>query len=491
MSTMIPSTDTNTVTRRVRPLLSAMNAVEKAALKKLLPPKLPAPEEPAGTRYPAALLAQLAVAAPTEQYSLAGIITETLLRSPPAGITTETLLQATHAVCPAFSSVSATKVLKSKTTEPYLEHLRETRKKMRIAGRGDFRVEEEVGTGPVRGHPDLRTDTQVFEIKMTGQLKKNWQDFLYQVFAYAALAPEVTDLYLVLPLQEIVWHYDLKGWVPAKRDAYRSALESAATKKENTKGDAMLLLMTHAIGSHMHKRKSLVDTIHSLPFGRPAQIFLAGPQSSRLLIADEELAAAAAAITTVSASLYIHSPYIINLCTPVTAENDSYHTKLLIKNLQYGAAIGARGVVVHVGKSTTQSLEVALATMKTNLMIAMEYATEGCPILLETPAGQGTEVLTNRVAFTAFLAEIPDPRLQICIDTCHVFAAGEDPLAYVTEVIEHQRERLGLIHFNDSATLCGSCVDRHAFMGEGHVGMPTLSKIADAATAASIHMVIE
>ena len=494
MSTMTPSTETNTSTVRVRPLLSAMNAVEKAALKKLLPPKLTAPEEPAGTRYPAALLAQLALAAPTEQYSLAGVITETLLRSPPAGITKESLLEITQAVCPAFSafsSISATKLITSKTTEPYLEHLRETRKKMRIVGRGNFRVEEEVGDGPVRGHPDLRTDTQVFEINMTGQLKKNWPDFLYQVFAYAALAPEVTDLYLVLPLQEIVWHYDLRTWAPAKREGYRAALESAATKKEDTKGDALILLMTHAIGSHMHKRKSLVDTIHSLPFGRPAQIFLAGPQSSRLSIADGELAAAAAAITTTKATLYIHSPYIINLCTPVTAENDSYHTKLLIKNLQYGAAIGARGVVVHVGKSTSQSLEIALATMKTNLMIAMEYATEGCPILLETPAGQGTEVLTSLSTFIAFINDIPDPRLQICIDTCHVFAAGEDPLDYVTEVIVHQKERLGLIHFNDSATLCGSCVDRHAFMGEGHVGLATLSKIAAAATAASIHMVIE
>jgi deoxyribonuclease-4 len=124
-------------------------------------------------------------------------------------------------------------------------------------------------------------------------------------------------------------------------------------------------------------------------------------------------------------------------------------------------------------------------------MIAMEHATPSCPILLETPAGQGTEVLINRAAFIAFINDIPDPRLQICIDTCHVFAAGEDPLDYVTEVVAHQKERLGLIHFNDSATLCGSCVDRHAFMGEGHVGLATLSKIAGIATAASIHMVIE
>lgn len=474
---------------RVRPLLSAMNAVEKRTLKKLLPtnPKLTVPEEPAGVKYPSALLSQLALIHPTEQYSRAGVITEALLRSPPVGITVESLLDITRALCPTLTDEAAGKISKSVTTEPYLEHLRETRKKMRIVAKGAFRIEEEVGTGPVRGHPDLRTDTQVFEVKMTGRLKQGWSDFLLQVFAYAALSPEVTDLYIVLPLQEIVWQYDVRTW--SKRGAYCACLEAAATKKEDSKGDALLLLAIHPIGTHMPKKKSLVDTIHSLPMGRPSQIFLAGPQSSRLSISDEELAASAAAVSARSSQLYIHSPYIINLCTQVSAENDGYHTKLLIKNLQYGVAIGARGVVVHVGKSTTQPLDVALATMKTNLMAAMEYATETCPILLETPAGQGSEVLTTRAAFMDFIAELPDPRLQICIDTCHVFAAGEEPLAYVTEIIAHHKSRLRLIHFNDSATLCGSCVDRHAFIGEGHVGVSTLSKIAE--IAAGIHMVIE
>jgi deoxyribonuclease-4 len=476
---------------RVRPLLSAMNAVEKRTLKKLLPtnPKLTVPEEPPGVKYPSALLTQLALCQPTEQYSLAGCITEALLRGSPATIKVEALLDNIRELCPTFPEESAAKITKSVTTEPYLEHLRETRKKMRIVARGAFRIEEEVGKGPVRGHPDLRTDTQVFEVKMTGRLKQGWPDFLLQVFSYAALSPEVTDLYLVLPLQEIVWHYDVRTWT--RRGAFCAFLESAATKKEDSRGSAFLLLATHAIGSHMSKRKSLVDTVNSIPLGRPAQIFLAGPQSSRLSICDSELAGSGAAIASRGAHLYIHSPYIINLCSPVTAENDGYHTRLLIKNLQYGVAIGARGVVVHVGKSTSQTLEVALATMKANLIIAMESASPECPILLETPAGQGSEVLTTRTAFMDFVADIPDPRLQICIDTCHVFAAGEDPLTYVTEVVAHHKHRLGLIHFNDSATPCGSCVDRHAFVGEGHVGVSTLGKIAAIATEANIHMVIE
>jgi deoxyribonuclease-4 len=481
-----------TSTIRVRQLLSALNPVERTALKKLLPAKLTVPEEPEGTKYPAALLSQLSEAEHGEQYSLAGFITEDLLHYTPAEITTATLLATARNRCPALTPIHEEKIAKSKTTEPYLAHLRETRKKIRAAtaSLSPFRYEEEIGSpGPVRGHPDMRTDTKIFEIKMTGRLKENWQDFLYQVFAYAALAPEVTDIYLVLPLQEIVWHHPVTTWT--KRSEYRAFLTDAATKKQSATGPAISLIEAHAIGFHQPKLKSLVDTVLSIPSGKPAQIFLAGPQSSRMNISKEELDATAVAILETGATLFIHSQYLINLCTAATEANAEFHTKLLIKNLQYGVLIGAKGVVVHVGKSTTQSMEAALATMRMNLKEAMEHATADCPILLETPAGQGTEVLTTWAEFAAFVADINDPRLRICIDTCHVFAAGEQPLTYITAMTDKHPALTHLIHFNDSATPCGSCLDRHAAIGEGHIGYDTMKQIAEKATAKEIPMVIE
>lgn len=477
---------------RVRSLLSALNPVEKATLKKLLPPKLTVPDEPEGTKYPAALLAQLAEAEPGDQYCIAGFITEDLLHYTPAEITIATLLATARIRCPALTHTQEEKIAKSKTTEPYLTHLRETRKKMRSSAGSleSFRFEEEVGSpGPVRGHPDMRTETKIFEIKMTGRLKENWQDFLYQVFAYAALAPEATDIYLVLPLQEIVWHHNVTTW--SKREEYCVFLNETAIKKQNATGPALSLIQIHGIGSHQPKLKSLVDTVHSIPAGKPAQIFLSGPQSSRMNIGKEELDAAAVAILETGARLYIHSQYLINLCTAATDANSEYHTKLLIKNLQYAVLIGAKGVVVHVGKSTTQTMDAALSIMRTNLLEAMEHATASTPILLETPAGQGTEVLTTWATFAAFVGGINDPRLRICIDTCHVFAAGEDPHLYLTNMIGAHPALTHLIHFNDSATPCGSCLDRHATVGEGHIGLAKMTAIAEKATAKSIPMVIE
>jgi len=458
---------------RVRPLLSILNAVERQELKRLLP-KLKAPEDP-GSKYPAALLAAIAAVQPGSQYSVAGIVTERLLALAPIHITAERLIATVQEIVPA---VQADKILNSKTTEPYLQHLRATRTKMRNAARGDLRHEEAIGT-IVEGHPDFRTTTQIFEVKMTGQLDRQglWQDFLFQVFAYAALAPEVTDIYLVLPLQEILWHHDVRTW--SQRAAYRTFLETTATKKAAASGPAQILMASHGIGSHQPKLRSLVDTLKNLPTVCPSQIFLGGPQSSHLSIADEEIAASVAAIG--DRIVFIHSPYIINLCTP-----DS--TKLLIQNLVYATQIGARGVVVHVGKSTTQPLDLAMATMHTNLLVAMEHATIACPILLETPAGQGTEVLRTREEFVGFVTEINDPRLRICVDTCHVFACGHAPLEYIQQT---PAAHIKLIHFNDSAATCGSCVDRHALVGEGHIGLPTMTAIADYARTHTIPMIIE
>ena len=174
-----------------------------------------------------------------------------------------------------------------------------------------------------------------------------------------------------------------------------------------------------------------------------------------------------------------------------TADNDAYGTRLLCKNLQYATAIGARGVVVHVGKSTTQTVPVAIAAMCENLREAVEFATADCPILLETPAGQGTEVLRTWADFAGFVAEFNDPRLRICVDTCHVFATGHQPLNFIKELTEKYPGFTQLIHFNDSATPCGSCVDRHAFIGQGHVGIDQMCLIAHYAKSYAIPMIIE
>ena len=474
---------------RVRHVLSNMNSLTRAELKKLLPSKLKVPDtEP--IRYPNALLS---VFPKTECYSLLGWVAEELLRTPSDQITIETVITASKKWYPELTPEAEQKIRISKTTQPFINHIIATRKKVEAVAKGTLRYDEAVSTGSIEGHPDARTDTQIYEVKMTGQLKENWQHFLYQVFAYAALAPETTDIYLVLPMQELLWHYDVTTWTNRKQ--YSELLQSASTKLQTDGASDMIngaLIREHFnIGFHAKKQKSLADTV--LMFGdysKPYQIFLGSSQSSKLHISDEELAATAKAVLDTGAKIYVHSQYIINLCAE-PGTNDDYHTALLIKNLQYANAVGFKGVVVHVGKSTDKPLPIAIENMKKNLLTAMTHATPECPILLETPAGQGSETLKTFSSFVEFVLMFKDQRLRICVDTCHVFALGYQPLDYLKRLTHYNKKLLKLVHFNDSATPCGSCLDRHAFMGTGHVGLEQMTSIAALCHEKKMPMVIE
>ena len=92
--------------------------------------------------------------------------------------------------------------------------------------------------------------------------------------------------------------------------------------------------------------------------------------------------------------------------------------------------------------------------------------------------------------FINFVDSFQDERLRVCIDTCHVFAAGHKPLEYIHK-IQERKDLLKLVHYNDSATPCGSCVDRHAYMGMGHIGIEGMKAIAELCTSGKVPMLIE
>ena len=503
-------------TLRVRSILSNLNVEQKTSLKKLLPPKLSVPPV-ATNKYPSALLSVF----PEDEvgkYASLGIFTEQLLRFPSAEINLELLLEVLRGMVSDLTEAQEAKLRKSVTTQPFLDCVVATRQELEKVLRtgpeeGELKVEEEVVSGSVAGHPDLWNKTQVFEIKTTGMLKENWTSFLFQVFAYGALMPTVKDLYLVLPLQKHVWHFSLASWT--KRTAYREFLCSwsttAQTDRVKSQEDAANLCLEHSIGSHISKAKTLRDTVASVALSpAPYQIFLSGPQNSTMKADDKDLAAARALVESTGARIFVHSQYLINLSNKDTpdawhgsscqGQEDTaakpvelaWHEKLLTKNLQICRAFGGKGVVVHVGKSVKLSKEEALEQMRGAIGRVLESAHEDCPLLLETPAGQGTELLTDQTEFLDFVESFGTTKLRICLDTCHVFAAGHDPKAYL-EACLARPGLLRLVHYNDSLGICGSCVDRHAHIatGEGKIGFTKMAEIAELCSAHGIPMVIE
>jgi deoxyribonuclease-4 len=477
---------------RVRSLLSALTSAEKTAFKKLLPADVvkgvPAVET---HKYPASLLSILPK---EESYSLLGCITEDLLRLPATEIVLAALFATIRKWVPTMPPESLVKLAKSKTTDPFLEHVRATRIAWdTVIKESTLRFDTEITAETIQGHPDAQTDTQIFEVKTTGLLAKNWVDFLFQVFAYAAIDLTATDVYLVLPLQRSLWGFALSAW--PKRAELRTFLIAAARKRLDASVaksplPGLALQLRFQIGSHIHKGRSLAGTIAVLPAGKPYQLFLSGPMNTKLAIKDADLAAATAALVASGSQLYVHSPYLINLCSE-PGEKDDYGVHCLIKNLQYASTIGCRGVVVHVGKSVGREAGLALSNMRVNLLMAMEHATAACPILLETPAGQGTEMLTAYADFVDFVRTFESDRIAICVDTCHVFAAGCDPLTYITDLLASAPTLLKLVHFNDSSGCCGSCVDRHAFIGTGEIGLEKLAAIAERCSSCHVPMLVE
>ena len=525
---------------RVRQLIEALSARERRSLLRLIA-MAPPPEALVPARYPAALLTALggAVCPSNEafahlKYCLLGVIAEEALKRPE--ITPATIVQvleqvlagenAALAADAAAAAASAARVLRSKTTADFAARLTATRAAMDALALGPLRydtvVRMDVRGGALEGHPDAVAPAQIFEVKLTGQVQKNWDAFLLQLYSYDVLSGDrlgdrldvkledrlgdrlevkleerlSNTLFVVLPMQAVVVR--CAPWPVGARAKWRAILAATAAARlappampaaqQAALNAGAVIRYEFGIGSHAARLPSLAETIRGLPRGRPAQIFLGSPRGGALRISDADVAAAAAAVASTSARLYVHAPYTINLCRNGSVD-------CLLQQLQVAAAIGCRGVVVHVGKAV--GLPDAMANMRANVLAAAAGATAECPLLIETPAGQGTETLTDRDEFLAFVAsvslgapvgnQVGAPVVAICVDTCHVFACGHDPADFVARA--RATNLLRLVHFNDSAGACGSRVDRHAAIGAGLIGADRMRELAVLSTG--IDMIVE
>ncbi|UWM48707.1 deoxyribonuclease IV [Streptomyces carpaticus] len=198
---------------------------------------------------------------------------------------------------------------------------------------------------------------------------------------------------------------------------------------------------------------------------------------------------------------YVHAPYLINpgSADPVTAERS---VRSLRHSLRRARAIGARGVVVHTGSATGgRSRESALAqTGELLLPLLDELTHEDDPyLLLEPTAGQGASLCSRVADLGPYLAALRHhPRVGICLDTAHVFAAGHDLAAPdgVAATLEELVEvagpgRLRLIHANDSKAPAGSRRDRHENIGAGHIGQAAFAALLRHPATAGVPLVIE
>ncbi|WTL48715.1 deoxyribonuclease IV [Streptomyces sp. NBC_01497] len=242
--------------------------------------------------------------------------------------------------------------------------------------------------------------------------------------------------------------------------------------------------MRNPVGAHVPVAGGLATT--GLGYARDlgaesVQVFVANPRGWATPAgnpAQDELFRAGCAAADLPA--YVHAPYLINFGshTEATAERS---VESMRHSLRRGRAIGARGVVVHTGSATGgRDRATALAQVRELLLPLLDELThdDDPPVLLEPTAGQGFSLCSRIWDLGPYFEALEaHPKLGVCLDTCHVFAAGHDlagehgmrqTLDLLVETVGPGR--LGLIHANDSKDVVGAHKDRHENIGAGHIG---------------------
>jgi deoxyribonuclease-4 len=178
--------------------------------------------------------------------------------------------------------------------------------------------------------------------------------------------------------------------------------------------------------------------------------------------------------------VFIHAPYLVNLGspTPTTYERS---VATVAHNLKRAVELGAEGVVVHTGSCVDNgSYDAAMRQVRDGLLPVLDALGDDGPwLLLEPTAGQGRSLCGPVADLTAYLEALDrHPRVGICLDTCHVFAAGEpmDEPGGAADTLDRLvaiagEERLRLVHANDSKDVRGAAKDRHEKIGQGHIGV--------------------
>jgi deoxyribonuclease-4 len=194
-----------------------------------------------------------------------------------------------------------------------------------------------------------------------------------------------------------------------------------------------------------------------------------------------------------------HDSYLINLASP----SESLWKQSLdafVVEIERAEALGLVGLVIHPGSRVDSSEEEGLRRIILALDEAFNQTRHAkVQIWLETTAGQGSSLGHRFEHLRAILDGVKERhRLGICIDSCHVFAAGY-PLSSVEDyqaTLAQFDAIVGLdwvraFHLNDSKRELGSRVDRHEHIGKGHLGREAFRNILNDPRFAALPMYLE
>ena len=179
--------------------------------------------------------------------------------------------------------------------------------------------------------------------------------------------------------------------------------------------------------------------------------------------------------------LVAHTSYLLNLASP---EDDLFERSVaaLTKEVERAGVLGIEGIVTHLGAHKGAGERKGIERIAAGLERVIAGETfASCPdvmLLLENTAGSGTTMGRSFSEIGSILTLLGGgPRLGVCLDTCHAFAAGYDVrtkqgLAATLSAFDRAvgLDRLKMVHLNDSKFPLGSRRDRHEHVGRGEIG---------------------
>ena len=198
-------------------------------------------------------------------------------------------------------------------------------------------------------------------------------------------------------------------------------------------------------------------------------------------------------------TVFAHSSYLINLAAAEAREGqravEAFHDEL-----ERAEALGLPFVIIHPGSHRGEGLEAGVARIARALDLVLER-TRGyrVMVLLENTAGGGATIGRSFEELAALLDAVKVPeRVGICLDTCHLFAAGYDvrngdgyeaAMRACARLIGIRRVRA--FHLNDAKAPCGSGLDRHEKIGRGKMGLAAFRLLMNDRRFARVPMALE
>jgi deoxyribonuclease-4 len=195
-----------------------------------------------------------------------------------------------------------------------------------------------------------------------------------------------------------------------------------------------------------------------------------------------------------------HDSYLINLAAAPGSDVLAKSHAAFRAEIERAEALGLDLLVSHPGAHGGVGEDVGIARLIESLdVIHAETPGAKVRVALETTAGQGTYLGGRFEHLARIIGGVREPeRMAVCLDTCHIFAAGYDirtPAAYEATMRLFEQiiglPWLQVVHANDSAKPFGSHADRHAHIGEGEIGLEAFRLLVNDPRMAGLPIIVE